>query len=856
MREKFKVLTEKCKKGKQAGIGNRGSTLVIVLTVVAFLSILAVVVTSAASTNYRMKIINKQSQKSFYTSEDALDEIYASLGKLSMETFDEAYNEELSSVVESLPVGGSTVAITKSNLTKNQDLRKNYTYSILEKLKLVDTTKEKDEYLDNDFQTVYYDSKLNKEMTDRFVAELNSYLEGEGKTDDENAGLRVVSVDRINITAENTSITEKENVMPMDLKQYTLYFTNCRVEYLNERSYYSNITFDGKMAMPDIYIDFSTENTDGLTTFADYALVGNTGITVNGNLSLNGNAYAGKGAADKGGVIVSGGSVLNIGNGITLVSGGDITVNDGTLTTNNSNLWCQSIVTLGNVGSAVNISGNNGSTFVKDDLQVEGDFSTVTLDGSYYGYSYQGNNTEEGNHNNSSAIIVNGEKSSVNMTALKALVLGGRAYIDFAGFSADKAYTTGESVSLTAAQEMYLIPSYMMTREKEVDGKTVVNHVSNPIVGDTTGVKVNINKENFFGWDYLYGSSLDDSIRSDSDLYTTKEVIKDGKTITYYYFKFKDDKAVSDYVKALFDDTFYDELTKNIVAESGENHIISEYNKCRAYIRSIITANLTAQSSDLIGTKEGATVYTNGQMINASFKDGEESLGLNNTDNDYIVEGNAVSTDGFLLEAMDLSNRYDLLSMILTMPGFSNNDGSRYYLYSLGNSVIIDNESVNISNYEKNNVFENIISVEELNKLVAGEAHNEVMDIAGYETGSVCYITNGGTTVIGEAPLNFDYGLIITTGDVIVKKDFTGSILAKGNIYIEGNVTVKSDEKLVREILMRDNEISDILNTGKNLTDGDFSAEGMTYKDFVDFINWRKTEDVSEEVSEETTKQD
>ncbi len=851
MKERIKGISKSdaCKRKSS----NSGSTLVVVLTVVAFLSILAVVVTSAATTNYKMKIINKQSQKAFYTSENALDEIYAALGKISIETFDEAYNEELASVVKSFDVGTGSVSLTMPNLDINRELRKNYTYKLLDTLKLLDESKDKNAYTGNDFQLVSYDVNMNKPVIDNFVKTLNSYLEGMGETDENKVGLRVVSIDTIKITTENTKITKNGSTTPLDLKQYTLTFTNCRVEYLNERAYYSNITFDGKLAMPDIYLDFSTETTKELTTFADYALVGNTGISIGrkngseeikGNLILNGNAYAGKGAAESGGVLVTKGSAINVASGITLVSGGDITVNDGTLTTNNSKLWCESLVTVGDAGSSVNISGSDSSTYVKDDLQVEGDFSTVKLEGSYLGYSYQGLNTAEGNHNNSSAIIVNGEKSAVNMSALKELVLGGRAYIDYVGFSPDKAYTTGESVSLMGTQEMYLVPSYMMTRETTVDGNTVVTDVSNPIVGDTTGVKVNITDKNFFGWDYL-----------DSQLYSAKEVKVGGKTVTYYYFRFKGgngDKAVSDYVKALLDDNAYKEITDSVTAstETERKQTISDYDKCRAYIRGVIMANLSAQSSDLISTVSG-TVYTNGQMINAEFKDGKNNLALSGTNNSYIVDGNAVSTDGFILESMDLSNRYDLLSMILAMPEFLNGDGTRNYLYKLGNSVVINNESVNISGYDKNNVFENIISMDDLNKLVATEAHSEVINIPNYGSGVVSYITNGKTTIISQEQNNYDYGIIVTTGDVIVKKNFTGTIIARGTIYIESNVTVKSDRDLVNELLSRDSVLQDILNTSGSTVGAEVSVADMTYKDFVDFINWRKTENVTEESHEQ-----
>jgi len=141
--------------------------------------------------------------------------------------------------------------------------------------------------------------------------------------------------------------------------------------------------------------------------------------------------------------------------------------------------------------------------------------------------------------------------------------------------------------------------------------------------------------------------------------------------------------------------------------------------------------------------------------------------------------------------------------------------------------------------------------MDDLNKLVATEAHSEVINIPNYGSGVVSYITNGKTTIISQEQNNYDYGIIVTTGDVIVKKNFTGTIIARGTIYIEGNVTVKSDRDLVNELLSRDSVLQDILNTSGSTVGAEVSVADMTYKDFVDFINWRKTENVTEESHEQ-----
>lgn len=777
---------------------NNGSTLVIVLTVVAFLSILAVIVTQAAAVNYKMKMVNKQAQNTFYTSEDAVDEIYAALGKAAMESFDEAYNEEMASIVKQTNIGGNNVTYKLSSLTTNSSLRKNFICRLVTRLKLLEKMP------DNKYDTQAYVMAYNsEEQLEAFAELLNSYLE-------EKTGLEVKSVSGI-------EVTESESQADKSLKNYTVAFKDCHVEYLNENGYYSNIWFDGEIAMPDIYIDFATDVNNMLKTFTEYALIGNTGIVVEENqgLTVNGNIYAGKHY----GLALNAGSSLNSSGGVSIVVGGDITVKDAEINSIGSQIWCTGLIVSNDEkgetgeGAVVNI---NGETYVKDDLQIEGDKSTVNIGGDYYGYSYQGLNSTEGNHNNSSSIIVNGRDSVLNLRELNTLVIGGRAYIDYN--TADTGYTTGESLSFMGSQEMYLVPSYLMNR-------------SNPVVGDTSEVTVNINGGNFFGYKYLKEVP-----------YTTRTV----EGVTYYYLNFKDDTAASEYVKALFDNEAYRSLIEGMNKEQAD-----EYDKSRRYVQSVVNINLNDLSSTVISTNPEAEVYTNGQMINAVSASGNIEGTLGVTDNDYYVieNGNAWSTDGFILDAYDLSNRYSILTRILAMPEFYDENGDRNYIQKDGgNKFIINGETVDISGYGENNMFSNIISMDAFNSLTGDSKKYETV----IDGGIILYAADNTSPVIISDDETSEFkgcseGIVVATGDVIIKKSFNGTIISGGRIITEGDKVSVSNQMsadTVGEILNKNQEFANIFNGYRPEASGAGEAsslESMTFKDFVEFINWRKS---------------
>ena len=64
---------------KEQKQNNRGSSIILVLAVIAIVGILAAVLLSVSLMNYRMKVVNLHSQKNFYDAETVLNEIKTGL---------------------------------------------------------------------------------------------------------------------------------------------------------------------------------------------------------------------------------------------------------------------------------------------------------------------------------------------------------------------------------------------------------------------------------------------------------------------------------------------------------------------------------------------------------------------------------------------------------------------------------------------------------------------------------------------------------------------------------------------------------------------------------------------------------
>lgn len=806
---------------------NKGSTLIIVLVIVAFIAILGTTTIASAFLNYKMKLVDKQSKKSFYTAEEAVDQVYAGLGKLCMENLNLVYTDKMATITRQDASTGSSYQI--SNDDCNRELRVEFMDKMLKAL----------------FQTYTWDKSNTSAVippttetaigAKTVVQILNSYIEDTAK-------LRVKSVGKQKL--------EVEASMYPNMYNYTIVIKDCAIEYKNEDGYFANVTVDINIGLPDLKIVFIDDSESQLTTFEDFAIIANTGLNVNSSKTFNisdTKVYAGV----TGGIKVGSNAAFNAQGKSSVVTpgalnvGADLSNTPGAVakSTNskfslatNSKLWCMDIITPDN--SSLGTISISGSAFVKDDLNVDGDNNIAVIDGNYIGFSYEGRITSTVvGHANSSAMMINGKGCRLSMNAITTLILGGRSYIDIAG---QHSYMTGESVSLRANQEIYLVPDAFL---KKKDGS---GYYSNPVVSTYKDqVEVTV-PDSFFakGW-----------------LTTQKVTTVTQNGFVYYYFDIKKE-YVDDYVNAIAN---YDPAKDSL-------------DIYRQALKKLLMADITElQQQSLITNGSGAAIYSNGSLINAQLDvSGKiDSVSAQTTGSEF-----GLGADSFKITATDLNNRFSLITKVLYEPSFYS-DGSdvkgnealtskeRAIYTSYPSTIIVNGKKINISD-KTDNVFTNFINTTYLYEKTnikdytpAGQTDSSPFKVYvsnKTRNGGTIYIDNVG----GAGHINYTDGLIITDGNVVVRQNFNGLIIAGGTVSVDNSVTVtntyKTMDNMLASLSADDRTAVQKFFTawsGKDVEKPkdplEYNISGITYKNIVDFNNWRKSAPTVIEVESSTS---
>ncbi|ACR71804.1 hypothetical protein LK414_10265 [Lachnospira eligens] len=824
-------------KGKK---NNSGSTIVIVLLMTSFVLILSTLITTTTMINLRMKMASSQSTKSFYTAEQAVDEVRAALGVISVECFNTAYEEELTKLYSTNSTG-----TTINNKEANQQMRQKYTKDLLNKMQLFEGVPSSDAkiafYLGQpagSFTIANWnadDTKADeKKIYTSFVDTLNNYIE-------DNTKLSVEKVTKITFDVSGVS----------PLYSYAIGFYDCVVKYLDNSGNYSYITFNGAVGMPDIEIDFKNDDKVGTLCFADYSLVGNGGIILpkNASATISGSAYAGTGASAKGTALtINDGASLTMGGGY-FVCGGNIEAdNNSGLSVNNTSLWAKNI----NVSDGVTINSNAASFNLQDDLTVDGENSEVNINGSFFGFGYEEGNLAKQRPNYSSAIIVNGLNSHITFGTLGQLYVAGRAYIKF---SDDRAYATGESSAVNINQEIYMIPAKLLT-----------NGSKNPsALNDSaaSGVKFtcDINENNFFAYDLLAdekyesrnayfdtdGNLVDEStLETDSTTHLITDANIRANSKTYYYFKFKDDYARNKYANLILDDTEFESYI------SGKS---DDYKENARKLRKQIIAAKDSFKGLTNSSITGVSINTPGAFSQITSSSGSTLSAAE-------LKIKAASTDRAL--------RYDVLNKILANPLKSDEESGWYTSRAdLQNDLSSRNpakySSINLSNYTLGDVFGNIINeegIEELLRSGAGPTYSYPRFTDGSHYAVYKLNSADPTETLKISTVGFASGLVVCTGNVDVDVDFSGVILAKGKVTVESGCTVsngytETSFKTAMEGWMNSaNEADGTLRNGYDIghifrfynsktttTSGTLTVDKMTYRDMVRVDKWRKYEE-------------
>ncbi len=304
---------------------NRGASLVVVIITIAFIGILVSMLMYITFMNFKIKTADVKNKNSFYTAENALEEIKAGLQGEVSEAMGSAY----------LDIMQNYGLYSDDERTENFEWA--YMTALRDTLKVPGT--------DNRYQ----------------VSILTGYLQETAWNAEAGTGATITSE-----TADYGTLLMLENGVV--LKDVT-------VTYVSADGNVSCIKTDIRLALPEVSFNESFKLPDILS----YCLIANNDLQVNtGNSAFIGSVYGGRN-----GIEINNGAVVNMSKADLLVTDETLTIDNGTLViTEDCNLWAENIV----VNSANLDLG--GTAYIGDDLTIDGSYSNVTIRNTYYGYGY------------------------------------------------------------------------------------------------------------------------------------------------------------------------------------------------------------------------------------------------------------------------------------------------------------------------------------------------------------------------------------------------------------------------------------------------------------------------------------
>ena len=492
---------------KQFHKDNRGSAMALVIVIIAFIAILASVLMFAAYAGYRMRLVDEQGKDNFYTAEMVLDEINVGLQREVSQSLSAAYEDIM-----------MNYSLEGSGSERNQRFREKYFEQLREHLQ------------DSTDPTKYDIDLLRSYLTEQSLGDVGHGADGSRKAFEEDG----VSYGAIVESDIGTSDADGASYL-MEYNNTRLLLKDLRVSYVNKSGYVSIISTDIRIDLPD-FTFAQAAAMPALTTCSliadDTLFLVNT--TEGGGITIKGDAYAGQmiignpsetilGQAD--GTVpsaVDGSKKVRPGTGMLSPASCAVTLENlkGAEETDLSSLLISRSNIELSAGSSLSVAQEDGVKDkvelwaqnmrlqsaeidldglinLKDDLTLAGKESKATLAGEYSGFGYPGEDSggEEdadayASPDASSAIVINGQDTTLDLSGLDRLTISGRAYVAAAADagrnpaqSAEEAgnkknIMMGESVAVKSNQLIYMVPSEALGCEIEKDG-TVGDSVYN-----------------------------------------------------------------------------------------------------------------------------------------------------------------------------------------------------------------------------------------------------------------------------------------------------------------------------------------------------------------------------------------
>ncbi len=722
---------------------NRGAAIVMTIVAIAIISVLAILALWIAYMNYYMKVTDMNATDNFYTAEGVVEQIRIGLQTELSDASGRAYRN----------------VMQKYAMLDDAEKKAQFFSEVENQLKNSLKSSASDELYDLSRLCRYVDA-TNSDITpaNRYKAFYNLDMNAAG------------DVAIVSVTDGQSAASTAQAFMELDSTHHIITLRNVNVEYQNAGGYVSVINTDFTMKVP--VINFGVPLSDADFNVFEYCVIADDNLVANesSDATFIGSVYGGNGSEIAGeelpsiahdhtvfadsGIVASKGAKMNFYTGGKYVISGkqvkqhlnsefNIGLPDGgvaVLPEKELGFWAQDISLGGSTKTDNNIKFNlaqYANAFVRDDLSVDGQSSNVTIVGDYYGYG-SGLGMEGDEDDGSSAILINGRNTTIDLSQAHDMLIAGHSYIGTKNANLPSGLSTpnpdipmGDSIAVRGNQLAYLVPVNAMPAEVKsnpvsstayeafLTGYTAadnwgVNMAASIGVKDDTGVDLPLSHYNC----------------------TIQRVFAQGlggNYLVYYYMVMADRELAQDFFER------YYKVDKN---KASLEKYLGRYVTRDMQITD--WTNVVMKGNALIRTDDGTNVDANGKVIVTS--DIKQST-PNVTDN-VNYKKSAEWENSFKCLVNNLSDN--------TMGGYDR-------------------------------VFDNIINTERVEQFFADAAGTKVFDDGSSFKGVVAYKQD--YTYNGDASIR----CIICTGDITINSNFKGTAIAGGKIYVTGGSAKKME---------------------------------------------------------------
>lgn len=692
---------------------DRGASLLAVLILMVVVSAIAVVITKITIVNIQMKEVERGTKKNFYSADAIMDDLRTGAREQAETALENAYVDVLQHYVDYTSGGKNAQDVFKQNYMNGLE-----SYFADPMKTKVDTTNEQGNVV---YRVAGYDADKVK----------GCILDG---------------------TQQGCFVAPADPKYEIDYGAGTFTLKDVRVVYKDAQDYETTITTDLVFSTPDM--NFSGQSQ--VQEFMKYALIADDQINVNAsNVTVDGSVYAGVG-----GIVASGNGTGEL-KGRMILTRGDIVADMGSalkVGDGNSSIWAENLMTTGKSAATLDVNGN---MYVADDLALNAKESKVTLQGNYYGYNFQKNygagDTVATDADFSSAIMINGKSSSLNIQNLKYLLLAGRTYISRGNNSSNTDIQMGESIAARTNQLAYYVPERYVKVESGESTLLKWNDAQ----------KVRIGEKEYPIGESDYAASIHvDPVKLDGWLNHANPIVP------YYYIN-----GVNYYL--------------NFKSQQDANEFYAAY-----------YAGNTSKAGGLAGTyldKNALIIDENNKMIMTLSGDI-----MYRTKPEEMFQEKAVT-----IEPDNWKDSAGLLWDYCSKLAVSYKS-LELGLKDFGQSVTPDQVRFSVTDengHEKidksiDPLFDKLIDRSALQEEIAKHKNPGDAGFTVYHPADDVYLIDN--TGVYDLPTSITKGIVVATGSVKVSGNFEGLIISGGKVTFDANVQVKGNKLLVSNLFKED----------------------------------------------------